>query len=392
MEHEMMQGKVAIVGGGASGCAAACFLNIKNEVVIFEKNEPLNTILYTGGGRCNLAHEEFDFKNLARNYPRGEKFLYSIFSKFSTIDTLKFFDSIGVKTYTQPDKRIFPISDNAKTVKDALLNEVKRKKTKIIKEKITAIKKEEKYFLLNNKYKFEKVIISVGGHSGYKIAEELGHNIIVPMPSLVGLITKEKFCLEGVSLKNIEVTVHNIEKKITGDLLFTKNGISGPVAYIISSLFARLNYNQDNPIKVSLNFQVNNFVDILNKNGKKNLKTVLAEYMPKSVAEYISTQTKTSSKRACEILKKERLEVEKYLTNFPITVVGHEKTGEVVTSGGISLDEINSKTMQSKLVDGLYFCGEVINVDGFCGGFNLQNAWSTAYVAANDINSCYNFS
>lgn len=381
-----MNNKIAVIGGGPAGCAFSCFSQ-NNDITVFESGNILQTLLYTGGGRCNLAYAEFDIKELTKNYPRGEKFLYSVFSQFSTQETLNFFKNIGVNTYTQNDYRIFPKSDSAKEVRNAILNQLHKKKTKIIKEKVFKIIKKNNNFIINDKFLFDKVVIATGGHAGYKMIESLGHTIVEPKPSLVGLITKENFNLEGVSLQNTEIFIKSKNKKLTGDLVFTKKGISGPLAYIISSLFARENYSKDAPIELFLNFKIENIIDILNNNGKKDVKNVISQYMPKSIANYIAEQTNLENKKCFEITKDMRKILEKYLTAFPITIIGHESRGEVVTAGGVNLKEINSKTMESKIVEGVYFCGEVIDVDGFCGGFNLQNAWSTAFVAANALNS-----
>lgn len=374
-----MKNKIAVIGGGPAGCAFACFSEYN--ITIFEKNDILKTLLYTGGGRCNLAYAEFDTKELAKNYPRGEKFLYSVFSKFSTQDTLNFFKDLGIKTYVQEDRRIFPVSNKAKDVRDAIIKKLLEKKTKIINEDVSKIIKKDDYFLINDKYKFEKVVFATGGHAGYEILKILGHNIIEPKPSLVGLVTREDFtALEGVSLKNVEI---NVDKRVLqGDLIFTKKGISGPLAYMVSSLYARENYSETKPVIVSINFKVNNFLDLLDKNGKKDVKNLLSDFMPKSLASYIVNITDTKNKKCSEISKVLRLKLEEYLTTFPLTIIGHENHGEIVTSGGVDLKEINPKTMESKLIKNLFFCGEVINIDGFCGGFNLQNAWSTSFVAS----------
>lgn len=380
--------KTGIIGGGPAGCFCACHL--EGEITIFEQNEPLKTLLYTGGGRCNLSNAIYDFKELAKNYPRGEKFLYSVFSKFSVKDTLDFFKSIGVETYVQDDMRIFPVSDSAKTVRDAILKKVRQRNAKFIRQKAVKLEKRDNLFVVNNEYEFDNIVISTGGHAGYELAKISGHTIVEPKPSLTGLITREDFLFEGVSLKNVDMKILNNKKSLKGDLLFTKNGISGPLAFIVSSIFAREDYSAKNPVHLELDFHTGSMVKLLNANGKKDVKNLISDYVPKSMAEYICKNTGTENKRCCEIGREKRLELEKYLNGFPITVIAHEKHGEIVTSGGVSLKELDSKTMQSKILEGLYFCGEIIDVDGFCGGFNLQNAWSTAYVCAHHINSCYN--
>ena len=384
---------IAIVGAGPAGCMCAYFASKDGEVTLFDFSNPLHTLLYTGGGRCNLAYAEHDFKELAKFYPRGEKFLYSIFSKFSTCDTIEFFNSIGINTYVQDDLRIFPTSNSAVDMRKKFLGELNGCAFK--KEKVLAVEKRESDFRLKtdkNDYYFDNVVIAVGGHAGFSLAKSLGHKIIGPKPALTGLITTENFKLiQGLSLKKVSAEVF-FENKLFGsvqdDILFTHNGISGPLAYQISSICARLSYSVKNPIVIKLDLVQKEFdlQSMLNLNPKKDIKNLIAEFIPKSLAEYIlKINGINPEQKCCDINGKTRDLILKSLTEFTITVISHTKEGEIVTSGGICLDEINPKTMQSKLVDGIYFCGEVIDVDGFCGGFNLQNCWSTGFVAGNAL-------
>ena len=226
---------IAIVGGGASGCICAYFLlKAGLEVSIFDKGSFLRTLLPTGGGRCNLAHAEFNLKDLASNYPRGEKFLYSIFSKFATSETLELFEEIGIKTYIQENGRIFPESNSAKDVRETILSKLKN--AKFIKENVLKVSPLDKEFKLKTdkaEYLFDKVIIATGGHSGYKIAKELGITVVEPKPALVGLNTNEDFkTLSGTVIKSA------ICNGIQDDILFTHFGISGPLIYKISSIKA----------------------------------------------------------------------------------------------------------------------------------------------------------
>ena len=366
MEQES-KSKVAIIGGGPAGCMCAYFLQNKFDVYVFEKNSPLKTLLPTGGGRCNLAHAEYDFKELARNYPRGEKFLYSVFSKFSTSDTVEFFENLGVKTYIQEDMRIFPVSNSAKDAREKFLNSLK--KVKFVKEEVLLIN--EGFSIVTNMgaHKVDYIIISTGGHSSYGLIENLGHTVIEPRPALTGLETKEDFSsLAGVSINGI---------------LFTHKGISGPEIYKISSQRARDSF----PYK--LEFDMTGDIDLqgkLNENSHKSIKNLLAEFIPKSLAEFILNNLSINPAEKCHmIIGSIRDKILDSLRHFSVTVIGTVPDGEVVTSGGISLNEINPKTMESKLVPGIYFCGEVMDIDGFCGGFNLQNCWSTAYVAAQAV-------
>lgn len=384
---------VAVIGAGPAGCMCAYFASKNSDVTLFDFSKPLHTLLYTGGGRCNLAYAEYDFKELAKFYPRGEKFLYSVFSRFSTSDTLDFFKKLGVETYVQDDLRIFPVSNSAKDVREKFLANLRNCKFK--KEKVLEIVKVKDYFLLKtakNSYSFDKVVIAAGGHSGFSLAENLGHAIVEPKPALTGLITAENFKpLQGVSLKNIEARIFYQNKKfaqIKDDILFTADGISGPLAYKISSICARLEYSKQNPLLIKLNFIQTelDFQKMLNSNPKKDIKNLVAEFVPKSLAEYILKANKINQdKKCCDIDAKTRDLILNSLFEFEINITSPAKEGEIVTSGGVCLDEINAKDMQSKLIDGLYFCGEVIDADGFCGGFNLQNCWSTGFVAGTCI-------
>lgn len=380
---------VAIIGGGPGGCTCAYFASKNNKVTIFEATSPLHTLLYTGGGRCNLAYAEYDFKELAKFYPRGEKFLYSVFSQFSTVDAIDFFEKIGVKIYKQDDLRIFPVSNSAREVREKILNSIKN--CKIMKEKVLNIQKLDDTFEVEtniSKYEFCTVVIAVGGHAGFSLAKALGHKIIEPKPSLTGLITAENFKpLQGVSLKNIKAEISYQDKKfppLQDDLIFTHEGISGPLAYRISSICARVEYNKNNPLKLELSLFDDeiNLQELLNQNSKKDIKNLLSEFIPKSLTEYILKTNCISPETKChEINGAARDLIYKAITSFEINIISPSKEGEIVTSGGVCLDEINPKTMQSKLVDNLYFCGEVIDVDGLCGGFNLQNCWSTGYIS-----------
>lgn len=370
-------------------CAYFASKNI--DVTLFDFSKPLHTLLCTGGGRCNLAYAKYDFKELAKFYPRGEKFLYSIFSKFSTTDTIDFFKKIGVETYIQDDLRIFPVSNSAKDVREKFLNSLKNCKFK--KEKVLEIIKNEDVFLIKtseNNHTYDKVVIATGGHCGFSIAKDLGHTIIEPKPALTGLITAENFkSLQGVSIKSVEARIFYLGKKfaqIKEDMLFTSCGISGPLAYKISSICARLEYNKQNPLLIKLDFVQKelDFQKMLNSNPKKNIENLIAEFIPKSLAEHVlKLNGITFDLKCCNIDGKTRDLILKSLFEFEIKVIAPEKEGEIVTSGGVCLDEINPKTMQSKLIEGLYFCGETIDIDGFCGGFNLQNCWSTGFIAGN---------
>lgn len=375
--------KVAIIGGGPAGCFCAYLLQNGCDVTLFEAKSPLATILPTGGGRCNLAHAKFDFKELASNYPRGEKFLYSVFSRFSTADTLEFFQKIGVETYIQDDLRIFPLSNSAVDVREKFLNSIKN--VNFIEKRVDTIVKNNSRFTVfcdKQEYYFDKIVLAIGGHGGFCLAENLGHNIVSPKPSLCGLRTNEDFVeLSGVSFQNVRADFCG--QSAGGDLMFTHTGVTGPLIYYISSIMAREQFTYN----IYINFVENLDLQVeLNNNPQKDIKNLLSEFVPKSFAEYVLRHCAVPADKKCHLIDgKTRDKILLCLQSFKITVIGTRPDGEVVTSGGVDLKEINPKTMESKITTGLYFCGEVLDIDGFCGGFNLQNCWSTAYVASEGL-------
>jgi len=369
---------IAIIGAGAAGCICTYFLlNAGYNVTLFDYASPLRTILPTGGGRCNLANAEYDFKELAKNYPRGEKFLYSVFSKFSTYDTIELFNKLNIQTYTQEDNRIFPTSNSSKDVREKVLNAIK--KADFVKECVNKITKiDNGYKIKTNKAEYYSsiIIIANGGGIKSKKIEGLKHNIIPYTPALVGLNSNTNN-LSGIVLKD----VYSKEFKIFGDILFSHFGISGPLIYKLSSLKTKDSF------PYTLHFDLYtlpfNLQDAINNNPKKDLKNILSSIFPHRFAEYISEEH--SNTKANNINGKIRDQILDKVHNFEIKITGFNKGEETVTAGGYDLNEINPKTLESKLYSNLYIIGEALDIDGFCGGFNLQNAWSTAFVAAESI-------
>lgn len=362
--------RIAIIGGGPAGCICAYYLQDKFEVTLFDKGKFLRTILPTGGGRCNLAHAEYDFRELAKNYPRGEKFLYSVFSKFGTSNTIEFFKKIGIETYTQDDNRIFPISNSSADVREKMLKAIS--KCHLVKEGVKRIENLPNCWKIKtdkSTYAFDYVVVAIGGHASLEILKEFDIKIQPQTQALVGLTTKEDFSsIAGVSIK---------------DILFTHKGISGPAIYKISSLKAR------NEFPYQLTLRLIEDIDLqslLNKNSHKEIKNLLGQFIPKALAIWILNNLNISPETPChKIDGKTRNKILNKLTNFEVTVTGKVPDGEVVTCGGVDLKEVNSKTLESKQYSGLYFCGEILDIDGFCGGFNLQNCWSTGYVVSQSI-------
>ncbi len=348
--------KVAIIGAGPSGIYCALqlqrFKNIK--IDIFEKDIPLKTLLATGGGRCNLTHFGDDIKEFAKNYPRGEKFLYSIFSKHFVCQTLEFFESIGIETYMQEDFRYFPTSNSAKDMRKKMLKALNC--AKIIKKEIKSIKEVADY---------DAIVISTGSKSGYKPIQEIGHEIVEPKASLCGLK------LSPESPKYPEGVVLNTKG---GEILFTKDGISGPLIYEISSLNARKKFPYE--IEIPLINTIELMQEVKN-NPRKSFGNIVSKFIPKSLARVV---VENYSKDCANISKKD---IEK-LGSIIFNVISTDGKGEIVTCGGIELKEINNNC-QSKINPKIFFCGEVMNIDGFCGGYNLQNCWSSGYCAAEGI-------
>ncbi len=348
--------RIAIIGGGPSGvyCALQIKKNNKDiDVTIFEKNKALKTLLATGGGRCNLSYAEYDVKELAKNYPRGEKFLYSIFYNHSVSDTLEYLKSIGIETYIQQDKRIFPKSNSARDMREKLLGELERNNVKIIKEEILSLK---------NLSNFDKIVAAIGGHSGYELAKQMGHTITTPAPSLHGYITKEKYP-SGITLN------------INGDnLLFTHEGISGPYVYKHSSLNAYSKYPRF--LEISL-LDTEKLKEKLKTHSQKSFGNTVSDFIPRNLAKVL---VKNFDKQGAHVTKEE---IEN-LKTLSFNIISADNKGEIVTAGGVNLKEID-KNCKSKLNKNVYFIGEVLDIDGFTGGFNLQNCWSCGYAAAKDI-------
>ncbi len=351
--------KIAIIGAGPAGIYCALHLqNLTNiNIDIYEKDIALKTLLPTGGGRCNLTHYAEDIKDFASNYPRGEKFLYSVFSRHFVSDTLSFFNSIDIKTYMQDDLRYFPISNSAKDMRIKMLNALKG--PAIIKKEIKSLKQ-----LIN----YEIIIISTGSRNGYNLANEAGHKIVEPKAALCGL---------KLSADSPKYPQGVVLRTNCGDILFTKNGVSGPLIYKISSINARKNFPYEITIPI---IDIQELEKSVRENPKKTIGNIVSKYIPKSLARTILNN---HDKKCANITNNEIKELE----NITFKVVGCDAKGEIVTCGGVDLREINNHC-QSKINPKIYFCGEVMDIDGFCGGYNLQNCWSSAYCVAENIKTC----
>lgn len=397
-----------IVGGGAAGCFAAVWAaRFGKSVLVFEKNERLGRKLrITGKGRCNVTNNSSSEEHM-RNIPVNPRFLYSAFSAFDAESTMSFFEELGVPLKTERGNRVFPVSDNANDIADALDREMKRLGVKVINRRVTKL-------LIENgevtgacaggeDYRSSSVLIACGGRSypatgstgdGYMLAKSVGHTVTELKPSLVPLVSPDKFCAEmmGLSLRNVTLTLYDGKKEIfseLGEMLFTHFGVSGPLALSASSHIRAMEPNRYS-LKIDLKPGLSpeklddrirrDFAENLNRDFINGIRKLLpAKLIPVAarLAE-IPPELKINS-----VTKEQRRRFGDLIKAFPVRISGFRPIDEaIITSGGISVKEIDPKTMESKLVRGLFFAGEVIDADAYTGGFNLQIAFSTAYSAA----------
>ena len=387
--------RLAIIGAGPAGIMAGInALENVDELVFFDKDVPLKTLLPTGGGRCNLAYGEFDNNELVKFYPRGSKFLLSVFSRFSTADTLEFFEKIGVKSYIQDDLRIFPCSNSSKDVRKKLLSLLNDTKVKFYCEEVLSFKKvSDRFRLKTNKseYFFDKVIFAGGIRDNFDVLKESGINIIAPKPALCALCIEDVslYSLSGVSFKDVIACIDGSKQEFIGDFIITQNSISGPLVYKISSANAFSSF----PYQVRFNFVGYGFDEfdmrlreLLDNNSKKLLINIISEFIPKSFAQFLFKKNAVSFElKASQVNRAVRTMLAKEMTEYKMKIVAQKPNGEIVSAGGVNLDLINPKSMEYKDISGLYFCGEVLNIDGYTGGFNLQNCWSTGYLAGTAV-------
>ncbi len=398
--------KIAVVGAGAAGLFVAGFLAEKgNEVVIFDKNEKAGKKLYiTGKGRCNLTNlcppDEF-----LKNVLRGEKFLRSAIYNFTSQDTVNYFQSLGLKTKLERGNRVFPESDKSSDV-IKILQKVHCKNVKFCFEtKVLSVTKEDEQFCVkteNKKQYFDRIVVATGGKSycstgsdgdGYTIAKNFGHEIVPLVPALCPIKLKDKFVkdLQGVSLKNVQLSATADGKKYSffGEMLFTQDGISGPIVLTLSSFV-----NRCKKVELWLDFKpaltekqldarlLRDFEVAKNK----DVLFVLRGLLPKSVAEVFERKLNLADRKVNSITKADRLRIIENLKHFPLAYDRlYDIDAGIVTSGGVDISQINPKTFESKLQKGLYFVGEVLDVDALTGGFNLQIAWATAFMCAKSM-------
>jgi predicted Rossmann fold flavoprotein len=401
--------KVVVIGGGAAGMvAAATAASMGHDVTLLEKNDRLGRkLLITGKGRCNITNN-CDIEELIENIPTNGKFLYSAFYTFTNEQVIDMFNSLGVKTKTERGKRVFPESDKAKDVVVALEKHMKQNKVNVVfnanVEKIEQRNNKVESVTLSNKklIKCDSVIVATGGVSyprtgstgdGYKFAKNLGHTIIKPKPSLIGLETFEDvYSLNKLSLRNVAIKV--IDKKGKniyedfGEMEFSDIGIEGP---IIRSASCRMKSFENETYKVIVDLKPALNEDTLDKRIQKDFKKYinkkfensLDDLLPKKLIPYIIDLSGIDKDMVVhQISREQRKNLVNLLKNMEFNIKRYKSIDEaIITSGGVKTNEINSSTMESKLIEGLFFVGEVIDVDAYTGGFNLQIAFSTGYLA-----------
>lgn len=428
--------KVVIIGGGPAGMMSAITAaEIGNNVILFEKMKTLGRkLLITGKGRCNIT-SSIDIKDFIQNVPGNGKFLYSSFQNYTNRDIIDFLNKQGVKVKEERGNRMFPVSDKSKSVLDAFINKLNELKVDIrVNSRVTKIEVQDGKVVgirYNNNIleKADKIIIATGGLSypatgstgdGYKIVQELGHNITKIKPSLVPIIVADKnietqesikkskyrdsinLCkeLQGLTLKNVSIKIiNNDNKKIIyedfGEMIFTHFGVSGPIilsgsAHLlryknVEELFNKGSIKLIIDLKPALTYEKLDSRVLRDFNAEKNklFRNALDNLLPKKLIEpVIELSGINENKRVNEITKEERKEIIKILKEFTITLKAFRSIDDaIITAGGVDIKQINPKTMESKLVKGLFFAGEIIDVDAYTGGFNLQIAYSTGHTA-----------
>ena len=411
--------KVVIIGGGPAGMIAAISSkenHPEDEVIILEKNNTLGKkLLITGKGRCNIT-SSLNIDEFIKNIPGNGMFMFSALKNYTNEDIVNLLEKNGVQTKEERGNRVFPVSDKSRDVLEALERELKRLKVNIkLESEVKKVNKIENIFYIDTnqeQIKADKLIIATGGKSypltgstgdGYLFAKWFGHTVTDIRPSLVPLeIDEIEECrmMQGLSLRNVVIKIKDIEKNKLiyedfGEMLFTHFGISGPT--ILSSSAHLIRYKnvdellKNKKIKITIDLKPALTEEQLNlrilrdfeKEKNKEFKNSLFELLPRKMIDYVILKSKINpNKKVNEITKQERLNLVKLIKQIEFSIKGTRPIEEgIITSGGINIKEINPSTMESKLVKGLYFAGEIIDVDAYTGGFNLQIAYSTGYTA-----------
>lgn len=398
--------KIAVIGAGAGGLFVAGALGKAGlSVTIFDGNEKCGKKLYiTGKGRCNVTND-CDRETFISNVVHGDKFMLSPIAKFTPQDCMAYFEEHGLKLKTERGNRVFPASDKASDVTKVLERECEKCEI-CLNEKVLAVVKKEDGFAVKTErgaYIFDKVIIATGGKSysatgsegdGYKFAKTLGHNVIPPRPALVPIKLKEKVSsMQGLPLKNVTLHAEADGRRYDffGEMLFTDIGITGPIVLTLSSYLSRANKvaNLYLDFKPALNEEQLDarLLREFDEDTNKNLFNLLRRLLPKNFVETFLHKVSLSGERKVNsVTLQERERIVKTLKCFPLTYDGlYPIDAGIVTSGGVDLKEVSPSSMESRLHKGLYFVGEVLDVDCLTGGFNLQATFAMANACANAI-------
>lgn len=415
--------KIIVIGGGPAGmfaAIAAAETSASNEVILMEKNEKLGKKLFiTGKGRCNITNAS-DMENLFSNVMSNAKFLYSAFYSYDNMRVIDFFEQNGLRTKVERGNRVFPISDHSSDVIATLNRVLKEKKVKVMlhtevgqilmqeeedgTKTAVGVKLKDQTTLMA-----DRVIVATGGFSyqttgstgdGYRFAEEAGHTITEISPALVPFYAKEEYVtrLQGLSLKNVEVRIYDGKKLLYeefGEMLFTHFGVSGPLILSASAALKPAQTKKELAMKIDLKPAVSEeqldkrLLREFEEAKNKQFKNAVAGLFPaKMTPIMIEVSGIDPEKKVNEVTREERHAFISLIKAFPVTLCGLRDFNEaIITKGGVKVKEIDPSTMESKCTRQLYFCGEVLDLDAMTGGYNLQIAWSTGYLAGNSAGS-----
>ncbi|MBS9525767.1 NAD(P)/FAD-dependent oxidoreductase [Litoribacter ruber] len=394
--------KVGVIGGGAAGYFAAITAAQQGaQVTIFEKSpKTLSKVKVSGGGRCNVTHDAREVSKLIKSYPRGEKFLKKVFRHFAVPDTIEWFESRGVTLKTEADGRMFPITDSSQTIINALRNEADKHGVVLLSK--TAIDNIEQgsntfdLYSVGGKHSFDKIIITTGGApklASYQLVENLGHTVEAPLPSLFTFNTPSETIksLPGLSVPSAHIKLEGSKLDYTGPLLITHWGVSGPAVLKLSAFGAKWLAEKEYKAKAHIRWdseineeeirtQLTNFKK--NHPKKKIISNPLFN-LPARLWEHLCEKASIENTALwLDIPKKQFNKLVECLFNYVLTIEGKTTfKEEFVTAGGVDLSQVDPNTMESKIVPGVFFAGEVLNIDGITGGFNFQAAWSTGFLA-----------
>ncbi len=393
--------KIGIIGGGAAGFFAAVASSARdNKFTILEKSQSvLSKVRISGGGRCNVTNSLAGINDFVKSYPRGSKELISVFSRFSNLDTFNWFESRGVKLKTEPDGRVFPVSNDSATVINLFTRLASERKVNIITGfDVTSVVFKNNSFLvkdkLGNSLSFDKLLVASGGFSSpekYKWIESLGHSFVKPVPSLFTFNCKDPRLkgLQGISLENVKLKIRGCNLSSEGPVLITHWGFSGPAILRLSAFGARLlnDLNYKFSLVVSWKSNETGFQNLRKLNPQKHIIKIPVPGIPLRLWESLVLHSGINpQKKYIDLSKKDISALNSLLTNSVFEINGKSTfKEEFVTAGGVSLREVNFKTMESKIIPGLFFAGEILDIDGITGGFNFQSAWSTAFIASQNL-------